>query len=113
MAGNEKLEATLVNNLGTVLRNRDELPRAVALHRSQLARVEARQGLHSSFLILARHNLVDILGALGRFDDAQALLDSQVGKLEGHVEEQKAARAAGQAPMVPVVVATGARLCCS
>jgi tetratricopeptide (TPR) repeat protein len=91
----QKLEATLINNLGTVLRNKHKYKRAVALHRQQLHNVEEQQGLHSAFLILARHNLVDIFNVLKRHDEARELLLSQISKLEVHVEEVRGQKAAG------------------
>lgn len=103
----QKLEATLINNLGTVLRNKCKYKRAVALHQQQLRNVEEQQGLHSAFLILARHNLVDILNVLKRHDEARELLLSQIAKLEAHVQEVREQKAAGFAAEV-VVGASGA-----
>lgn len=90
-----KLEVTLINNLGTVLRNQHKYKRVVALHRQHLAAVEERYGLHSSFLILARHNLVDILNHLHRSDEARDVLTGQLHKLTGHLEHVRQRKADG------------------
>lgn len=107
-AGDEKLEGTLVNNLGTVLRQLRHYKRGVALHTQQLARVERVHGLHSAFLILARHNLVDILATLHRFGEAEALLVDQGRKLEALVAASREAAAAGRAGKVHGGVTPGA-----
>jgi Tetratricopeptide repeat len=108
VAGLQKLEATLVNNLGTVLRNQRRYKRAVALHARQLREVEQAHGLYSSFLILARHNLVDILVTLHRFDEAQAVLEEQERKLTKLVEVAREAAEAGTVGQVHVGVTAGA-----
>ena len=109
MAEMPRLENTMVNNLGTTLRKLRKLKRAVALHRQHLAHVEATQGLHSQFLILARHNLVEALRVLGRHDEAEAALRAQRAKLEGFVAEARERAAAGKGREVQMIApSTGA-----
>ena len=110
LAGQAKLEVTLVNNLGTVLRTRRKFKRALALHRHELASIEERFGLHSSYVSLSRHNVVDLLGLLQRYDEAHELLESQAQQLEQLVEEAKQAKEEGREEMVFVASPSGAQL---
>jgi tetratricopeptide (TPR) repeat protein len=101
-----RLENTLVNNLGTTLLKMGKLKRAVALHRMHLARVEEVEGLHSQFIYLARHNLVEALRALGKHDDADAILRQQCEKMEAYARDAATRKERGEGRSVSMVAAS-------
>lgn len=82
MAENWDLEATLINNMGTVLRKQRKFHATVSLHEKQLEGVVEKHGLHSPYVVLARHNLVEAYECLQRVGDAEALLTQQLAAME-------------------------------
>jgi tetratricopeptide (TPR) repeat protein len=108
MAELHRLENTLVNNLGTTLRKLRKLKQAVALHRMQLERIEELEGLHSQFIYLARHNLLDALTALGSYDEAESVLREQCKKIEAFADEAVERKKKGQGRSVSMVSASTA-----
>eukprot|EP00892_Ulva_mutabilis_P011017 jgi/Ulvmu1/8288/UM041_0100.1 len=90
MAGDAALETTLMHNLATALRKRGKYNMALMLHRSFKADIEAREGITSEYVVLARHSIVDILTTRKRGDECREYLDQEVAKLEEHLETVKA-----------------------
>ena len=78
MGGNFNLEATLINNMGTVLRKQHKYKRALSLHRQHMEVVIQKHSLDSQYVVLARNNLVEVLELLQMKDEALELLRNQV-----------------------------------
>lgn len=88
LAGNWDLEATLINNMGTVLRKQRKYHATLSLHRKQMDSVVDKHGLMSPYVVLARHNLVEALEILQRPADAEVLLKEQLADMEAAPAEE-------------------------
>lgn len=85
MAGDAALQTTLMHNLATSLRKRGKYNMALRLHRRFKEDIEAREGITSEYIVLARHSIVDMLTARGRGEECRAYLDDEVAKLQAHL----------------------------
>jgi hypothetical protein len=83
MARHEKLHATLVNNLATSLVKQSKPGQALTVHKIFLDDLTAHS-ITSSYTVLARHSVIDILATHKQHADCEALLEDQVSKLHSH-----------------------------
>lgn len=84
MAGNDKLHATLINNLGTALVKQSKNGQALTVHKRNLAEMVSTHDITSTYVVMARHSVIDILTTHKQYAECTALLEDQTEMLRKH-----------------------------
>ena len=83
-AGNSKLHATLVNNLGTSLVKQSKSGQALTVYKRHLDEMMSAHPITSNDVVLARHAVIDFLSSNKQWAQCTEILADQASMLQAH-----------------------------
>lgn len=83
-AGNAKLHATLVNNLGTSLVKQSKTGQALTVYNRHLDEMMSAHPITSNDVVLARHSVIDFLTSHKQWSQCTSILEDQASMLQAH-----------------------------